>query len=289
MRYESGAAFRRALEDRLRQRSLTSGTPLVRLRKMVAFERFLARLVTAQPDAWVLKGGLALQFRLGERARTTQDIDLLLRKTLPAAVIHQRLVAVALLDLGDWFLFEVARPSQPTGLRFTVQSLVDGRLFESFHVDVGLGDPLTAPVEMLTAPPLLDFAGIAPITVPAYPVTQQIAEKVHALTRPYATGESSRVKDWADILLLARWGDLQSEGLRQALRATFEARATHPLPSRLPEPPGSWARPFQRIAAQTGLEYATLEEAMHAIQSFLGPVLGDQTEATWDPVSWQWK
>ncbi len=73
MRYESSAAFRRALEDRLHRQSLTSGTPLVRLRKMVAFERFLARLVVAQPQSWVLKGGLALQFYLGERARTTQE------------------------------------------------------------------------------------------------------------------------------------------------------------------------------------------------------------------------
>jgi hypothetical protein len=71
MRYESNAAFRRALEERLRQQSLTFGGPLVRLRKMVAFERFLARLVTVQAGAWALKGGLALQFHLGERARTT--------------------------------------------------------------------------------------------------------------------------------------------------------------------------------------------------------------------------
>lgn len=54
MPYESSAAFRRALEDRLRQQAVTSGTSLARLRKMVAFERFLARLVTAQPGAWVL-------------------------------------------------------------------------------------------------------------------------------------------------------------------------------------------------------------------------------------------
>ena len=40
--------------------------PLVRLRKLVAFDRFLARLALAQPDAWILKGGLALQLRLAE-------------------------------------------------------------------------------------------------------------------------------------------------------------------------------------------------------------------------------
>lgn len=143
MRYDASTAFRRALEDRLRRQSPTSGTPLVRLRKMIAFERFLARLVVAQPKAWVLKGGLALQLRLGERARTTQDMDLLWRETLLVGAIHRMLVDAALLDLDDWFLFEVARPTSPAILRFAIQSLLDGRPFETFHVDVGLGDPLT--------------------------------------------------------------------------------------------------------------------------------------------------
>ena len=51
MKYQSGGAFRRALEDRLRAQSLKSGVALVRLRKMVAFDRFVARLMLAQPDA----------------------------------------------------------------------------------------------------------------------------------------------------------------------------------------------------------------------------------------------
>jgi hypothetical protein len=65
MTYRSGASFRRALEDRLRVQSLETGVPLVRLRKMVVFDRFMARLVQDKPDGWVLKGGLALQLRLG--------------------------------------------------------------------------------------------------------------------------------------------------------------------------------------------------------------------------------
>ena len=51
MTYGSSASFRRALEDRLRAQSLQTGAPLVRLRKMVAFDRFLARLLQDQPDA----------------------------------------------------------------------------------------------------------------------------------------------------------------------------------------------------------------------------------------------
>ena len=36
--YQTGADFRRALEERLRTRSLKSGTSLARLRKVVAFD-----------------------------------------------------------------------------------------------------------------------------------------------------------------------------------------------------------------------------------------------------------
>jgi len=43
---------------------------------MVAFDRFLARLGKGEPEAWIAKGGFALQLRLGDRARTTKDIDL---------------------------------------------------------------------------------------------------------------------------------------------------------------------------------------------------------------------
>jgi hypothetical protein len=65
MSYNSGAAFRRALEDRLLAQSRASGLALVRLRKLVAFDRLLARLAAAQPGQWLLKGGVALQLRLG--------------------------------------------------------------------------------------------------------------------------------------------------------------------------------------------------------------------------------
>ena len=64
MKYKTAAAFRHALEERLRQKSLSGGAPLARLRKMVAFDRFLARVTRKQPDAWIVKGGFALQYPL---------------------------------------------------------------------------------------------------------------------------------------------------------------------------------------------------------------------------------
>jgi hypothetical protein len=86
MRYESAARFRQALEQRLGDRSKATGSSLIRLRKVVVFERFLARLAVAAPGRWTLKGALALDFRLKGRSRTTKDMDLVGRDTEEAAV-----------------------------------------------------------------------------------------------------------------------------------------------------------------------------------------------------------
>ena len=76
MRYASAAAFRSALEAQVRLRSQGGGPSIVRLRKAIAFERLLARLLAVAPDRWMLKGALALDFRLGVHARATMDMDL---------------------------------------------------------------------------------------------------------------------------------------------------------------------------------------------------------------------
>ncbi len=206
MKYSSGADFRRALEDRLRQQSLRTHMPLVRLRKLVAFDRLLARLVADAPQNWLLKGGLALQLRLGQRSRTTQDIDLLLVRPMPD--LHQALARATARDLKDWFEFEIAPSASPAvpggGTRLAVTSRLDSRAFERFHVDIGSGDPVLEPADPITTPPLLEFAGLPPTQIRCYPLTQQIAEKLHAYTRPRQHGDNSRVKDLVDFLCQQR-------------------------------------------------------------------------------------
>jgi predicted nucleotidyltransferase component of viral defense system len=99
--------LRTALEQRLVANSRTMGLGLARLRKLVAFEQLLARLLAAAPDRWILKGGLALDFRLGDRARTTVDMDLARQDDDAAADADFRAAQAA--DLGDYFAFEIAR------------------------------------------------------------------------------------------------------------------------------------------------------------------------------------
>jgi hypothetical protein len=290
--YATATAFRQALEERLRRLSLESNTSLSRLRKLVAFDRLLARMVAADPGLWILKGGYALEMRLGARARTTRDVDAAVRVPLEEA--PDLLAAAAWARLDDWFEFEVGRPDQAAtgapqgGLRFPIRCLLDGRVFESFHLDVGAGDPLPGEVEYLTGPPLLEFAGIAPARVPAYPLAQQLAEKVHAFTRRYGSGEASRVRDLIDILLIGQMCDFPIEALRDALTSTFVARNTHPLPEQLATPPRSWSRAFSRLAAQLDVPWSDLADAAIGAKEFLDPVLSGQAGATWNSVEWRW-
>jgi len=58
--YKPAGAFRTALETRLQTRAQEERTDLQRLRRQVAFDRFLARLFPKESTGtypWVLKGG----------------------------------------------------------------------------------------------------------------------------------------------------------------------------------------------------------------------------------------
>ena len=115
MRYASAAAFRQALETRLVEQSRTSGRAHVRLRKEVVFDRLLARLLAAAPDRWLLKGALALDYRFGDRARTTRDIDLTTSGDESSATSD--LLAAQAVELGDFFIFAIERTTTLDGGR----------------------------------------------------------------------------------------------------------------------------------------------------------------------------
>lgn len=125
--------------------------------------------------------------------------------------------------------------------------------------------------------------------VRAYPLTQQIAEKLHAYTRPYARGrQCTRVRDLAGVLLIASDAVLDAVLLGEAIRVTFEVRATHAVPPALPAPPGRWASAFRRLNAELGLGWADLDQATDASRRFLDPILRGQVVGAWDPARWTW-
>ncbi len=145
MKYRSGAAFRQALEERL-LRSRERGTPLVRLRESVVFDRLLARLLIAAPGRWVLKGALAPDFRLGERTRTTKDMDLIRNDSEDAATSD--LMAAQAVQLDDFFNFSFEKAGRPgedlegAAMRYRLRAELGGRRFEDVVADIAFYDPL---------------------------------------------------------------------------------------------------------------------------------------------------
>ncbi len=112
--YATPAAFRQALERRLRRQAEEEGVDLMRFKRQVAFDRLLARIFAEEGGPWALKGGYALELRFAE-ARTTRDIDLTLRtpaglpssNSLPTR-LREELQILADIDLVDFFQFAVA-------------------------------------------------------------------------------------------------------------------------------------------------------------------------------------
>lgn len=292
MKYESANAFRTALESRLLARSRSDNIPLIRLRKLVAFDRLIARLMVVAPDRWVLKGAVALQFRAGPEYRTTGDIDFGRRDDEAAATSD--LLAAQSLDLGDYFSFAVEREGPielgdaGSAVRYHARVELAGREFESFVVDVAFGDQLDAP-DILDGPALLEFAEISPARLPVIALEQHIAEKVHAYVSVYSGGRpSSRVKDLVDLAMIESMFSLRAGRLADAIAATFAARGGNP-PLELPPPPNGWRIPYRKLAGEVGLD-TDIAAAYVRVRQFLNPVLGRSADAgaNWDPRSHSW-
>jgi hypothetical protein len=130
---------------------------------------------------------------------------------------------------------------------------LDQRRFSNFHLDVGAGDVWIEPLEKMATHDWLAFAGIAAPSVLAISKEQQFAEKLHAYTLPRQARQNSRVKDLVDMTLLVRREKMGTKKVYAAIKATFERRKTHDVPSELPSPPPSWEKLFPVLAAECEL------------------------------------
>ena len=292
--YASPAAFKQALEQRLRS-SAKTGAEFGRKRQLLVFDRFLARIVAVLGDAATLKGGLVLELRL-ERARTTKDVDL--RMVGSPEDVLQKLQEAGRKNLGDFMTFEVGPDDdhpeiqndgmQYDGRRFRAECKLAGKLYgQRFGVDVAFGDPMLGEPEAVVAEDVLAFAGIAPPTLRLYPIETHIAEKLHAYTMPRAR-PNSRVKDLPDLALLATAQPIEANRLRAALEQTFTFRKTHALPASVPSPIEAWRTPYEAMSREDQLTWATLEDVTRAARAFLDPVLAGLADAAWDPSHWAW-
>lgn len=283
MKYKSPAALHQAIKHRIRLISKSEGIEALRLRRHLAFERFLARIFKHPSSPWVLKGGYAMELRI-KSSRATRDIDLAVPESNLSVLEHREISTnmyeqiTKLLDnnLGDFFSFKVEEKyddiiSPPFGgMRLFVNALLGNTLFARFHVDVGFGDVEIIPLEKLTSRNLLDFAGVECPPFPSIPREQHFAEKIYIYTTLRDGEMGSRVKDLVDMVLLIQNG-LDTEKLAKALSLTFDNYKNHPLPRKLPVPPTTWREKFTQLAGECGLKIG-IEDAYALVKDFYSQV-----------------
>ena len=281
VKYQSDEGFRRALEDRLKQRHQEQGEPLVRLRKRLVFERCMVRLQKSGKSLWILKGAFALELRLGQQARMTKDLDLGAdlgiqgQQELSYSDVAQMLRRDLTKKVNDRFAFLVHEKSKQDTIvpgvkayRFTAEIRLAGRTFDRIQVDIGLGDLLIPPFDKLQGSNLLDFAGIPRPVIRATSRAQHLAEKVHALTRPFDDRINTRVKDLVDIMLLMNMGLPKPPAVRSTVERIFSVRQTHPIPQKIENPPTTWVSSFTAMAMDIGLAETRVENAVSRLNDY---------------------
>jgi hypothetical protein len=273
--YETPGAFRQALESRINARVKTNAE-MQRLRRLVAFDRLLARLFLNQDSPWIVKGGYSFEVRYGMSARTTKDIDLSLpeltldTETSKEAIqkLWDDLQDAAARDLGDHFVVRIGAPQQEFdappggGARFPVEVLLDRRIFAKFHLDVGVGDVVLGSPEWAKGEEFFAFAGISPARFRILPIAQQFAEKIHSYTLPREGSINSRVKDLIDLVLILDKDAPAPESVRPAIQATFDRRGTHEIPVTIPAAPPTWTSSFTAMAKEANISQITIEGAV---------------------------
>ena len=219
-----------SVQARLVQRSRELGVEHQLTLARFGGERLLYRLSKSDfADRFILKGAALLLLWLGETIRPTKDVDLLgFGDTSAEALKHVFVSLCAIEAPEDGLTFqpdsvhvEAIREGQEFGgLRVKLMAML-GNIRIPLQVDVGAGDAVVPPPEVLDYPSLLDLPRAR---IRAYRPETSIAEKTEAMVSRGVA--NSRMKDFFDIYGLAETRTFDGDTMRAALAATFARRKT---------------------------------------------------------------
>jgi hypothetical protein len=202
-----------------------------------ALERMLYRLaVSKHRDHFLLKGALLFDLWYDVPLRPTRDIDLLGFGVAEIPHLIKVFEDLCVIEVEDGINFdaasikaeEIRKDANYSGIRLTIVGLIDGAKC-SVQVDVGYGDAVTPAPEIAIYPVMLNDMPVPELRV--YPQYTVIAEKFEAIVSLGMA--NTRLKDYFDLWVLLRNADLNSEILKQAVRATFQRRETS-MPTAVP-------------------------------------------------------
>ncbi|MBD9730353.1 nucleotidyl transferase AbiEii/AbiGii toxin family protein [Streptomyces sp. H28] len=273
------------------------------LLKIFYFNRLTARVFTAEPDGWLIKGGQALLVRYQGAARLSQDIDL--QNTQPdcsAEEARQLIIEAASTDLNDHLRYVAGKflghSDEGRGGAQYFQVYLGTGLVDTLKVDLVVGRTLAGTPETRTLQSAVDIAW--PVDWPEvrlYPVIDHIADKICAMYERHGKdGQhgSNRYRDLADLLLISQQEAVSGEAVCHALQREAERRRSLGtrviLPTAFEAPGPDWNDGYpQQAAIVLGLQgCSSFAEAATAAEAFINPILSSTAHGTWNPHRRTW-
>lgn len=261
-----------------------------------ALERLLYRLsISAYADQFLLKGALLFDLWFDIPHRPTRDADFLGLGSAELPHLETIFRDLCGMDTEDGVTFrpdtvqaaEIRKDANYAGVRVTLLGLIDGARCP-VQIDIGFGDAVTPGPEELQYPVMLP--GLQAPKLRVYPRYTVAAEKLEAIT---ALGiANSRMKDFFDLWILARYTEFDGETLQRAIHATFDRRRTTlsaDIPFGLTD---NFARDMQKqlqwqaFLGKNRLEALELEMIMAALRDFLLPPIAAASADSRFPLFW---
>lgn len=192
-------------------------------------DRFLYRLSQSKyQEKFVLKGATLFKCWQGELHRPTKDLDFLAYGNNEISELIQQLKAVCEIQCEDGVQFhpesikgeKIKEDQEYEGVRIHINyklASVQGKI----QIDIGFGDIITPQASEVKIPTFLDLP--AP-HLRIYPRETVVAEKFQAMV--YLGISNSRMKDFYDLLFLAKNFEFKGQILKEAIEATFKRRKT---------------------------------------------------------------
>jgi len=238
--------------------------------------RFLARLAASEhASKFLIKGATMFLVWHGLMHRPTSDIDLLgfvdaeeatLAKVIRSVCTQQVDEDGVRFDPNTVRVEKIRDETAYGGLRCLIDATL-GSAKLRVQLDVGFGDDVTPEPKVVEVPRLLDDEVRRELR--AYTPETVVAEKFEAIVKLGLA--NSRMKDYLDLDLLLRSGEVDGQSLAEALRRTFKRRKT-PLPETLPIgltaefwSDDSARRRWQAFVKKNGLSPVSLEEVCQRI------------------------
>jgi Nucleotidyl transferase AbiEii toxin, Type IV TA system len=230
--------------------------------------------------SFVIKGGVALELRLRDRARATKDLDVALHH--PTADLALTLERALTSEAYQGFSFRSKRKpllldNGVVNMEFAVS--YRGGAWASISIDVARNESGEHEIEWLPAIPLTESFGVTgPDALPCLPLRHHVAQKLHGMTLPPRPGKrNERFRDLIDLLLMEALV-VDYRDLRKSCEHVFKTRSTHawPPPLDLPE---HWIDPINRLIRELELPIADAHAGLVRVRQFVDQILSS-TETT---------